>query len=122
LEKEKKYLDVRFSVEVLKEAVSAFLNFVEGKPSVNCSVQHPDATWDYDQVDEFYIDYRQFDRGAYLSIYTGTERLCASISTRSVAVSVRGKNKRDIEQVFDVFERNVARCKLPEVEIEWSRP
>jgi hypothetical protein len=78
-------------------------------------VEHDDAKWRHDDLEEFFADYRKYKNDAYFSVYGAGKgfNLTVSISSRSADVSVKAPSRSGIEAVFDIFEKNVDSAQLP---------
>ena len=118
MKKQKKYENTRFSADVLKEALDAFLRVAplpeKTTSVVSLEVEHDDSTWSYDHVEEFLADYRRHSSKAHLywhNLTGGT--FSVSVFDRTFKVSVEARDRVAIETVYDVFERNAVMSKLP---------
>jgi predicted nucleotide-binding protein len=113
LEKEKTYDEVRFSADVLRAAFSALDAKPESVVRQSLKVNHDDATWYYDNLEEFLADYRKYQGGAYLCLLTLMDSLTIFVSARSTNISVKASSRSEIEAIFDIFEKNVDAAQLP---------
>jgi predicted nucleotide-binding protein len=119
LKKNKIYDGVRFSADVLREAASTIIDLAANLEVVltekELRVEHDDAQWHHDDLEEFFADYRKYKNSATFSVYGGVPmvNLRVSISSRSADVSVKAPSRSEIEAVFDVFEKNVDAAQLP---------
>lgn len=117
MKKTKIYTETRFSAEVLRELVAAYDSVAESIDAKwfnnGLSVQHPDSEWSYDDLDEFYADYRAHTAGANLHLFSSSLSLHAQISGREAFVSVTAPSRSLIESIFSVLERATAISKLP---------
>ncbi len=122
MKKEKKYLNTRFSADVLREAISA-VEEAAVRTGVKTSylsltVEHDDSTWDHDTIEEFLADYRKCNRDArlHLSGRHGEHNIVTtflfSIRNQNTDVSMEARQRVDIETVFHVFERYAVSAKL----------
>lgn len=117
MEKEKEYRDTRFSADVLKEAISATKE-IAARTKVDLSdlhltVEHDDSTWRYDTIEEFLSDFRKYKEYAYCAVYGGGISLAVSFSRRNTRVTMKARQRVEIETVFDIFEKHSAAAKLP---------
>ena len=73
MEKEKQYVDTRFSAETLKDAVAATRDVAARTKAdvsnLHLTVEHDDSTWNYDTIEEFLADFRKYKGYAYFSVY-----------------------------------------------------
>ncbi|MDR3480570.1 MAG: nucleotide-binding protein [Burkholderiaceae bacterium] len=120
MKKIKKYLNVRFSAETLREAADTaeklFPNPDNPKSKYNqtLGVEHDDSYWRYDDPEEFFADYRNSTAAAAMEIFCNYEHLMElDISGRNVQVSVKAPTRAIIGTIFDVFERNYTASRLP---------
>ena len=71
LKKEKKYPNVRFSAETLREAIQVFRTQTntndESDMWSSLSVDIDDSEWTYDSEEEFFADYRKYSSAASYS-------------------------------------------------------
>jgi len=118
MEKSKLYPDVEFTPEVIRESVEILSSFIEEKnrkPS-SCkrriSLENGES-WSLDTDEEFFADYRKaFNRVSYGLSWTGYD-FEVWIFSQHTTVSISSPERCQIEAAFDVFEKNVDRCKLP---------
>ncbi len=121
MRKVKEYKECRFSVEVLQEALKVFRELTtdqgRGSSTVTLSVQHENERWSYDEVEDFYPDYRKNRGSAEFSFWEGAFSLDANftngLTTSYTMTRISAPTKRQIEQISEVFERNAAASKLP---------
>jgi predicted nucleotide-binding protein len=78
-------------------------------------VDHDDAAWSYDNVEEFLADYRKYNGYAYAVLDGAVVNLDITAYKWQSTVSMKAPLRADIEAFFDVFEKNVEACKLPVV-------
>ena len=120
MEKQKVYPDICFPPEVICEALEVLTSFIgEKNQAPHTSQMNLDLangeSWYHDIDDEFFADCRRdFQRSHYLKEWFGFG-LEITIYTRSTTVSIKACERRQIEASFEVFEKNVERCKLPPV-------
>jgi predicted nucleotide-binding protein len=120
LSKNKTYRAVRFSAEVLREAICVFDDIANRDQAYQCrlelEVEIDNVSWNYNSVEEFFSDYRRdissaefrkdYRNGNYM-IYVQTEK-------DYTTVYVDAFTKKQIESVFEVFEKHVESSRLPE--------
>ncbi|AJI54190.1 hypothetical protein [Francisella philomiragia] len=74
MEKTKKYNNVKFSVDALKEVYTLFCDFVKDDLEnihYRLKVYHDDSKWEYDEAEnlnEFYSDYRKYQKDIVFSM------------------------------------------------------
>lgn len=117
MQKEKLYLETRFSAEVLREAIALTREIIA--PTENkilysyFDVEHDDSAWSYDTFEEFLPDFRKYTGYASISLNAGNKELKVSFTPRKTTVKVKADNRIDIEAIFDIFEKNRSACLLP---------
>lgn len=125
MEKDKTYKRAQFSADVLKELLSTFKSLLP-KEVTNVSairkVALPDdETWTFDSDEEFFAKCRKSPRQVTLAVYGRRDdkviiaKLYYSESAylNPANVQVQLPSAPDIEQVFDIFERNLEASRLP---------
>jgi predicted nucleotide-binding protein len=125
MEKNIRYYNVHFSTETLREALGVFTKLVPEDAQYsggNRKVELDDETWIFDSDEEFFAKYRKPVKGATLAKYAVVNKVI--VAKFYVVESGTGKNQNTwvqvqladapkIEEVFDVFERNVENSRLP---------
>ena len=121
MQKSKDYNGVKFSPEVISQAVDMFISLLneEEKTSLHTSglsVAFGSESWKYDSQEEFYSDCRKNCSYYTFSIRAQNYRLYIEyIGILSYTrIIVEGKERGEIQNVFEVFEANADKCKLPE--------
>jgi predicted nucleotide-binding protein len=122
MQKAKTFNETRFPVEVLRELVDEFDNVaaslkITWKPN-GLSVDHPDARWSYDDVDEFLADYRVQSGKAILDLRGIGVVLHVQVYARHIYASFDAPTRAAIEKVFSVLEAAAPKYKLPPAEPE----
>jgi predicted nucleotide-binding protein len=125
MEKDVRYINVRFSAETLREALAVFTRLIPaGATSLggNRKVELDDETWTFDSDEEFFAKYRKPFKGATVAryVYRGKVLIAKFYFSdsyvgrnQSAMVQVQLGDAPKIEEVFDVFERNVESSRLP---------
>lgn len=122
MQKAKTFGETRFPVEVIRELVNEFGKVAEGlkiawKPN-SLSVDHPDAQWSYDDIDEFLADYRLQSDKAILDLRGVGLVLHVQVYARYTYASFEAPTRAAIEKVFSVLEAASPNYKLPPMEPE----
>ena len=117
MHKSKTYEDVRFSADTLREAVTQVRSLLK-EPDAGFNdtifiVGTEDSQWTYNTVDEFYSEYRASKHAAYMCLILDPYVIEVDIYSRVTKVRIAGHSRGEIESVFEVFERNVEKAKLP---------
>lgn len=123
-QKQKTYERVIFTPEVIKEAFKVLLTTLpdadKNLPRKTLEITLPSGEyWAHDSEDEFFADYRRgFNQAQYRKFSGGGEIdfMVHSVkrNTPLSRITVRLSNRSDVEKVFNVFEANVDKCRLPE--------
>ena len=123
MRKEKWYSNVRFSVDALREAVEEFRSRVnpEGRLDIDhhMVVDVDGASWTHDSEEEFLADYRRITTGAVFQEYVVVNESMFRLQDiqGTVVVQVKANDRASIEGVFEILEKYVDACRLPEKEI-----
>lgn len=118
MKKTKNYPNVYFTPEIILEAEGVLISFVEEKNRKPYSFQRKieltnGEGWDHDLDEEFFADYRKPFYGVfYYTTWKGFS-FDFDIYSQTTHVSITAPERRQIEAVFEIFERNVDKCKLP---------
>ncbi len=117
MEKEKTYRNAWFDAEVVRQAGAIF---VEKNAASNralskqvCIVQHDEERWTYDDAEEFFAAYRRQRSTSKVVLICASYSLSIHFFELNTYVSVSGDTRAEIESVFNVFERNLARSIIP---------
>jgi predicted nucleotide-binding protein len=123
MRKEKQYSRAIFSADVVREAFETLAQIPGESYSLVMSTRtlsRGTEKWDFDSDEEYFAEYRQGFESTYLYGYAYNEEkeaswgeLSFSVHGINAKVTVSAKERRDIERVFDVFERHHAESKLP---------
>lgn len=130
MQKDKTYVNVRFTADALRAAYSKFIDQV--KYGVDLGIDHYQEveiggeTWHHDSIEEFFVDYRKSTESAVFQVQCSDEsrrsfriQVIIAGNTIQTLVSVSGPDRPTIEEVFDVFENYVdeSMVAVPEVAI-----
>lgn len=128
MQKAKYFNNVRFSVEVMREIVKTFDQIsidrnVEWKP-LTLSVDHPDSSWSYDELEEFFADYRIQSGKAFLDLRGIDLSLHVQVHPQLTYVSFEAPTRSAIETLYSILEAAAPKFSfLPEkIEIEKKSP
>lgn len=83
---------------------------------LSLKVAHDDATWEHDNVEEFFSDYRKYADAASFRVYDGGPPawdLGVTRFPRWTLVIVQATSRSEVEEVFAVFEKHRQLSKLP---------
>lgn len=149
MKKTKHYQNVKFSADVIKEALDKFTNEMNKQvfeltskgsyfkdkseaetlsmyTSSHMSVTVDDEKWGHDSEEEFFADYRKDSTGAVLEKTIMKQTFRIQTFGDSIEVSIQSEKRAQIESLFDVFEKNLSASTLPEkvkdTEKELSNP
>lgn len=122
--KKKIYSNVKFSPEVISEAAK-IICFSLKENDLKCAsrIRSVDLTesesWDHDTDEEFFSDSRKNCRSSRYLISANHFKLDTSFWSQfgiiHHSVEVSAPDRKMIEEVFEVFERNIEKCKLPQI-------
>lgn len=122
MKKSKTYSEVRFNADVLKEAFASAHDLAKRHQSelhqLVYAVEQEDATWHYDNLEEFLSDYRKSNGYACLSCFGAKVEVQIRAWKRHSEIEVKAPLRSEIELIFDNFERNVAVCRLAPLPVE----
>lgn len=123
LKKSKKYDRVIFPPEVIFEAYNIFIEKLPGEKKkltssmYNYNIEKKEESWNYDDKDEFFADYRRgFVWATLEESYQGGHfelRACKYHEVVYTELSISLPNRSEIEAVFEIFEKNVDSNKVP---------
>ena len=115
MEKGKYYYDTRFRAKVLEEAHDIFLSKLDKKKQIKepngLSITKGSETWEFDSRAEFLAEVERADNYSFDHIAQDNRLILTQWSSYS-RVLVRFPARSDIEDVFNVFERNIDSSKI----------
>jgi len=124
--KTKEYKNIIFSPEVIRGALEVSISVLPNKNKTfnlqTLEIFLPSGEhWAHDSEDEFFSDYRKgFTSATYRKMNSEVDFIIW-VSLSGSRVSVKMENRTDVEKVFNVFEANVDKCRLPEQPKEETR-
>jgi hypothetical protein len=111
MRKEKTYERVKFTVEVIKEALAVWLDKLTKFEDL--SVSRKPEKWKYNNEAEFFADYRnEFDHCTFWKAGDGYILLINVIYDETI-ILVEAPSRPEIEEIFVIFEAHLNECKLP---------
>src|SRR5664279_2622364 len=124
MKKSKTYSRVLFPAEVLKEAIDAYINeAVEGKTREGFKFTILEAgigqeSWTFDSVPEFIAEYAKRPTAVHLQHVTSASGFGFSFITTAAYpiepnVTVTAPTREKIETVFNIFDLNEAKARIP---------
>jgi hypothetical protein len=124
MEKSKNYLDTRFKPEIIDEAVHVLTSFIKDEKHRPSNFRRrikleTGESWSYDTDEEFFADYRKPFNEAHYILGSSWDRFQLDVSfygqifDRHTTLTISAPERHQIEASFEVFEKNVERCKLP---------
>lgn len=127
--KTKKYNGIVFTPEVMKTAVDVL---VATLPKDNKDLVHQtleidlsEEKWEHDSEDEFFADYRKGFDSANFRKWNSEADINVHVYSRGYEsfsrVTVKIQSRANVEKVFNIFEKNVDKCRLPKQLKEKSR-
>jgi predicted nucleotide-binding protein len=121
MKKLKEYGCTLFSSEVIREISNRVIMTAKkdrklkgDEPIYSLRVKLRDEEWSYDNVEEFFADYRKYPHYAHYSFLLS--QIEFSLITHEINTSIRisGNNREDIEKIFNEIEKHVDSSKIPE--------
>lgn len=116
MKKDEEYPATRFSVEVLRTVIAQVIALPRcdaDKPEYHSlKVDHDDATWHHDSVDEFFADYRKYNSSAHLYFRAGNSALSFWADRSRATIWAEGPSRADIESIFSTFDSAQISCKV----------
>ena len=117
MEKKKSYPKVRFSSTIVQEAVNRYLSIIGGKENISDNkfmVRTGNEQWYLDSFEEFLSEYNKsevscLDLRSYAKIFNFEMWVYPGTNTE---IDVHGKNRGEIESIFQIFENNVERSRI----------
>lgn len=135
MQKSKDFKNVKFSAEIISQALNKFIEFIKELPPENRKISPyrmsidftEDEMWVFDKSSEFFTEYsRDILRSSFYSyehigssdetyvaqftlIFTRGSKSCWS------SVSVGLKDRHQIDEIYLIFEKAVDSCKTPEI-------
>ncbi len=127
MQKTKKYINTWFKPEVIKEAYELFCGYLDTKQKsglaqiLSISISQSES-WKHNNDEEFFADYRKCSWDAdyahyskYGSGYDFDLSFSGSPYIRESAISIKAPTRKQIEALFEIFERYLPESKLPEI-------
>lgn len=125
MKRTKKYHSIIFSPEIIKEARDVMKEALgtSGRLRVkSMKIQLPDEEWQYDDEEEFFAAYRDpFQFARFMEDYSSGSLLASvygciegSFYLPSTTLEVEMAQRGQIMRIFNIFDANVEKCKLPE--------
>ena len=127
MEKIKRYGSTFFAAEILQEAVGLIdrLSGGGGLRYAPLRVEVDGSSWEHDEIEEFWADYRRGTSGVGFSVAAQNNsnmRLWLFVygqgNRRDSAVHVEAPTRAEIERVSRVFEQSVQSSKLPDEPVQ----
>jgi predicted nucleotide-binding protein len=118
MQKTKHYELTRFSVEVLREAAAELSRGLRAAAEPkDLYVQADDGTWQHDDVEDFYADYRRSNGFARIDYVRDGHELTVWVgiySRGTTSITVKTPERARISAVFNVFDAHAEASRLPE--------
>lgn len=126
MEKRKEYKEVKFTAETIRNASKALLELStpddNKKPLLSLRISTSDGVcWSHDSEEEFFSDYSKVhEYSVYSKIISGfslevmfKNQVFEGFADRFTRIAVSANSRHEIESIFNIFESNADRCKLP---------
>lgn len=118
MEKSKHYYNVKFPAEVIEDAYNLFLKKQlheeeDIKKPQELLIGYGNESWCFDSVDEFLAEYPKSESYNLDHIVKENRFIIRSFFSNSITrVTIRFQNRKDIESIFNVFEKNLDRSTI----------
>jgi hypothetical protein len=126
VKKTKRFGETRFSADVYSAAIERLRSIAEPDKSNliyhTLSVQHDDATWEYDNLDEFLADYRNFQKNAHVHVRSGEFALMFWAWPATADITVTAPTRPNVESIFSIFESALAMSRVLVTQKPISKP
>lgn len=106
MEKSKEYKNSYFKAEIIKNVVKDFtLKCGEDKVRKKFKISTLEEIWEHDDEREFYSDYRKEHKNSLISLTSKYNLRIEYEQFKSTKVTIGGENRGDIEDLFELFEK-----------------
>lgn len=126
VEKTKKYRNAFFKAPVIKVALEQTSKFAKPDPKtlvdVQMNIQNKGAQWSFDDLEEFFSEYKSAARFAHYRNTVGKYKCEVFYYRPNSEISVKAPSRTEIETVFNIFEDALPDSKLPEPEEPVQKP
>lgn len=126
MKKAKRYQWVKFTPEVIKEALNkvaeAANSTVAQKTYGYYSITIDAEEWLHDDIDEFFADYRKSYQISSLSMKFGSSQLGLISQPPYARIEVELPTRAKIESIFHIFDAALDRCAIPKPPKAASEP
>lgn len=121
MKKSKKYPYTFFHVEVIKNAMDVLgkISNTENIQPSTLRITLDNEEWDHDNIAEFFTDYIKNPIWVTFNIYheeNGFRIEYQSYLDKRTEISVNGNNRKEIEEIFNVFDSSCEKCIVPKDE------
>jgi predicted nucleotide-binding protein len=121
MQKEITYYEMKFDQETIQGAFNILLSFLddEQRQEIDSSrrIKLIEAekwvAWRHDTDEEFFADYRKDHHDSYYYKSVLGFGLTVNLWERQTSIEVKAPDRKKIEAIFEVFEKNEKNCKLP---------
>lgn len=110
------YERTRFSADVLREATQKFhdeTNPDSQESRLHLTVEVDGADWTHDSKEEFFADYRRSSGGVVYQEELENSSFRLQIASNTSMVTIKAPERKQIEAVFEVFEKHLTSSRLP---------
>lgn len=116
MNKSKKYPYTYFTVEVIQKAIQVLekISNVENLQPSALSITIANETWEHDNISEFFTDYNKNPYSLFFNIYHEKNGfgLRYHYYEKTTDISVNGNNRKEIEEIFNVFDSYSTSCQV----------
>jgi predicted nucleotide-binding protein len=117
MQKSKTYSPSRFPVATIDEACQIFLlkeKSSDKKPDISGTIGYGDEEWIFDSLDEFLAEYPNAVT-FFLRIWIQNQKMVLDIQCSipgQFIVRIKADDRKDIESIFKIFERDLEKSKI----------
>jgi len=125
MEKTKSFEHALFSADIIKDAFDRGLKAYskEVKLSSTYKLAKGNEEWRYDDEGEFFADYRKPHDNSSINKYVDKIDIGIRYSEHyQTSVTVRASTRGEIEEIFEIFEKNYEASKYPPLKEDKKRP
>lgn len=128
MNKSKKYPYTYFSPDAIREAINVLekISSIENlRPSI-LNLCFGSESWEHDNISEFFADYIKNPESVFLNIYHEKNGFALKYHyfKKTTEIGVNGNNRKEIEDIFNVFDSYSTRCQVSadEADLKENRP
>jgi hypothetical protein len=127
MKKTRDFKRVYFGSEIIQDSIKEFISTTGDKDNdeltKSLTVRFNNESWEHDNFEEFFADFRKDFRSAHLSIYSRKNtkyHLVISVNKyfKNTEITFEAPSRHEIERFFNIYEINASRFFVPPIEEE----